>query len=179
MKWRHDGDDLIFTFRLGWLVISGGVGGGCGTKADTGAGSVDRGGGLIPSIFSSLMASECLRCGRLFCNFLHTQKFPQFSPSKCLLVFHPFKLLHPTFRNPTRHGWGCELTSFCNRSAKFSSFTLPSMRPWIRFLTFLATVWFCFADNSSKKERKFLHLVFAVSFDICAATAFSPISKPR
>lgn len=40
----------------------------CGIKADIGVGEgIDvKGGGLIPSIFNSLVASECRKCGKLF-----------------------------------------------------------------------------------------------------------------
>lgn len=77
---------LIFGFRIKFTFRDaeggGGVGGSGdtvggvigGAKADTEAGagggtSTVRGGGLIPSIFNSFNASECLRCGRLFYNF--------------------------------------------------------------------------------------------------------------
>ena len=69
-------------FCMTGTFLSEGVGGVCGTMADTGGAggtNVDKGGGFIPSIFSSFVASECLRCGRLFCKYMMIKHYAKVS----------------------------------------------------------------------------------------------------
>lgn len=91
------------------------------------------GGGLIPSMTSSLVTSDCLKSGRLL------------------------------RKKPIKHGCGEALSNLSRRSQNSSGSTFVSINSCINVLTFLSTAFGSRLDNSNKFAKNFRHFSLMLS----------------